>query len=392
VREVAAHPSSLTGRALRGEWAEIAPRAPRKARGVLRIVDAREHNLQGLTVELPLGQLVVVTGVSGAGKSTLIGRVLVENLLALHEQGEAGQRGEPGACERIEGAGAIESVIVVDQSAASRSPRSNPATVSKAFDAIRARFAETREAKALGVGPGWFSFNVAGGRCEKCEGAGEIVVDMQFLDDVRVPCDACGGSRYRREVLEVRLEGRSITDVLELTLDEAVEVFAGDRRIAGRLAPFARVGLGYLRLGQPLSTLSGGEHQRVRLAQALARKVSGKAGSKRGATRSAKNAGASLRLGTRLLVLDEPTTGLHPADVQVLLGCLDELIAEGDSVIVVEHNLDVVRRADFVLDLGPEGGPGGGRVVASGTPLEIASVAESATGAALRAARLAVVA
>ena len=323
---------------------------------------------------MPLGQLVVVTGVSGAGKSTLIGRVLVGNLLALREQGEAGQRGEPGACERIEGAGAIESVVVVDQSSASKSPRSNPATVSKAFDAIRARFAETREAKALGVGPGWFSFNVAGGRCEKCEGSGEVVIDMQFLDDVRVPCDICGGSRYRREVLEVRLDGRSITDVLELTLDEAVEVFADDRRIAGRLAPFVRVGLGYLRLGQPLSTLSGGEHQRVRLAQALSRKAAGRGAGK-------------VRLGTRLLVLDEPTTGLHPADVEVLLGCLDELIDEGDSVIVIEHNLDVVRRADFVLDLGPEGGPAGGRVVASGTPLQVAAVAESATGAALRATR-----
>ncbi len=367
VAEVAAHEASWTGRALRGELRLPARRAPRKALGTLRIVGAREHNLQAIDVALPLGQLVVVSGVSGAGKSTLVERVLVGNLLALRDEGEAGQRGEPGACDRIEGAGAIESVLVVDQRPSSRSPRSNPATVSKAFDAIRARFAATREAKALGVPPGWFSFNVAGGRCETCEGAGEVVIDMQFLDDLRVPCEVCGGSRYRREVLQVHLDGRSITDVLALTLDEAMEVFAGDRRIAGRLEPFVRVGLGYLQLGQSLATLSGGEHQRVRLAQALVRPAGGR------------------RPGTRLVVLDEPTTGLHPADVRVLMGCLEALIEEGDSVLVVEHNLDVVRRADFVLDLGPGAGPHGGRVVAAGTPDEVAATPGSATGAALRA-------
>ena len=367
VAEVAAHPSSWTGRALRGELRLEARRAPRPARGELRIFGAREHNLQGIDVTLPLGQLVVVTGVSGAGKSTLVERVLVGNLLALRDEAEAGQRGEPGACDRIEGAAAIESVLVVDQRPSSRSPRSNPATVSKAFDAIRARFAETREAKALGVPAGWFSFNVAGGRCETCEGAGEVVIDMQFLDDLRVPCEVCGGSRYRREVLQVQLDGRSITDVLALTLDEAIEVFAGDRRIASRLEPFVRVGLGYLQLGQPLSTLSGGEHQRVRLAQALARP-------------------SGARLGTRLLVLDEPTTGLHPADVRVLMGCLEELIQAGDSVLVVEHNLDVIRQADFVVDLGPGAGPHGGRVVAAGTPEQVAATPGTATGAALRGA------
>ncbi len=373
VAEVRAHPSSQTGRALRGEFVEPLARTPRKPRGELRIVGAREHNLKDLDVRLPLGQLVVVTGVSGAGKSTLIGRVLVGNLLADRDEAESGQRGEPGACERIEGGRAVESIVLVDQTPSSRSPRSNPATVSKAFDAIRARFAETREARALGVGPGWFSFNVSGGgRCEKCEGAGEVVIDMQFLDDVRVPCEICGGSRYRREVQQVRLDGRSITDVLALTLEEAIEVFADDRRVAGRLEPFVRVGLGYLQLGQPLSTLSGGEHQRVRLAQAMR-------------PRAARGKGAPRpQLGTRLFVLDEPTTGLHPADVHVLLGCLEELIGEGASVIVIEHNLDVIRRADFVLDLGPEGGPAGGRVVASGSPAEVAANRASATGAALR--------
>jgi excinuclease ABC subunit A len=364
---VAAHPSSFTGRALRGEFGARGPHRERRPRGTLRIVGAREHNLRDVSFDLPLGQLVAVTGVSGAGKSTLVRDVLVGNLLALRAEREAGQRGQAGCCESLEGAGQIDAVLVVDQSRSSRSPRSNPATASKAFDAIRARFAATREARALGVGPGWFSFNVAGGRCEACEGAGEIVVDMQFLDDIRVPCETCGGTRYRREAREVRLDGRSITDVLGLTLDEASEVFSGDRRIASRLEPFVRVGLGYLQLGQPLSTLSGGEHQRVRLAQALVR-------------------GARTALGTRLLVLDEPTTGLHPEDVRILLGCLDELVDAGDSVLVVEHNLDVIRHADFVIDLGPGGGPSGGRIVAIGSPEQVACTPGSATGQALREA------
>jgi len=250
--------------------------------------------------------------------------------------------------------------VVVDQTPAVRSPRSNPATVSKAFDGIRQRFAATREARALGVGPGWFSFNVPGGRCDVCEGSGETVIDMQFLDDVHAPCDACGGLRYRRDVLAVKLDGRSIVDVLALTIDEALEVFAGESRIRSKLEPFSRVGLGYLTLGQPLSTLSGGEHQRVRLALAL-----GEPG--RGV----------------LYVLDEPTTGLHAADVRVLLRCFDELIAAGGSVLVVEHDLDVIRRADWVIDLGPGGGPAGGRVVAEGPPASLVSQSASLTGAAL---------
>ncbi len=378
VAEVRAHPRSATARALRGELTGSArPQRP-PSPGSLRVVGAREHNLRGLTVESPLGRLVVVTGVSGAGKSTLVERVLVGNLLALQGEAEAGQRGEPGACDAIEGAGRIEAVVVVDQSPSSRSPRSNPATVSKAFDVIRTRFAETREAKALGVGPGWFSFNVAGGRCETCEGAGERVIDMQFLDDVRVPCDVCGGTRYQPEVLQVRLDGRTIIDVLALTVDEALEVFSGDRRVVSRLQPFARVGLGYLQLGQPLSTLSGGEHQRVRLGLALSRRRA--RGRGRGASPGAET------LGTRLVVLDEPTTGLHPVDVEVLLGCLDALIAEGDSVLVVEHNLDVIRRADWVLDLGPGGGPAGGQLVVAGTPDEVAVAPGSATGRALASA------
>ncbi len=355
VAEVRVHPESWTGRALRGE---LAPprRAPRPARGRLRIVGARANNLQNLSVELPLGNLVAVTGVSGAGKSTLVRSVLVGGLR---------REAERGACDGIEGAAAVALVVLVEPTPPARSPRSNPATVSKAFDAIRARFAATREARALGAGPGWFSFNVAGGRCEACEGAGEVVVDMHFLEDVRMPCEVCDGLRYRPEVMQVRLAGRSIVDVLGLTIDEALALFDDEPAIAKRLRPLERVGLGYLTLGQPLSTLSGGETQRLRLAQALVE----------------RSAGA-------LYVLDEPTTGLHPADVRLLLECLDQVIAAGSSVLVVEHNLDLIRAADFVLDLGPGAGPAGGRLVAAGTPAEIARCPDSATGAALRAVGL----
>jgi len=356
VDAIRAHPESLTGRALRGELAPP-PRPPRRARGRLRVVGASEHNLKGIDVTIPLGQLVVVTGVSGAGKSTLVRSVIVGQLLR-----EPGR----GACLRVEGGDALDEVVLVDPTPPARSARSNPATVSKAFDGIRRRFAATREAKALGVGPGWFSFNVAGGRCETCEGVGEVVVDMQFLDDVRVPCDGCGGRRYRPEALAIRLGGRSIVDVLDLTLEEAARVFADDREIVERLAPFVRVGLGYLTLGQPLSTLSGGESQRVRLALALWNE------SGRGPRREV------------LYVLDEPTTGLHPADVEVLLGCLGELLDAGGSVLAVEHNLDFIRRADHVIDLGPGGGPEGGEVVAEGSPEALARHPVSKTGAALR--------
>jgi excinuclease ABC subunit A len=352
VRARASCADSLTGRLLAGTL-DRAPRASRQASGRLRVVGARENNLRDVDVSVPLGQLVAFTGVSGAGKTTLVRSVLVGQLL---------REPERGACDRIEGAEALADVVLVEPTPPARSPRSNPATVSKAFEGIRRCFAETREARALGVSPGWFSFNVAGGRCEACEGAGEVVVDMQFLDDVRVPCESCLGGRYRSEVLDVKLRGRSIVDVLSLAVEEAIEFFADEPRISDRLAPLARVGLGYLALGQPLSTLSGGESQRLRIAQAL----------REGAPRS-------------LYVLDEPTTGLHAADIEVLLGCLDDLLAAGGSVIVVEHNLDVIRRADHVIDLGPEGGPGGGRVIATGSPAEIARVPESHTGAALRA-------
>ncbi len=355
VAELRDHPASLTARALRGEYGGAkasSRRKARKRRGALRIVGATENNLQDVTVEIPLGQLVAVTGVSGAGKSTLVRSVLVGHLTGDPERGR---------CRAVEGSEQIAETVVVDQTPPTRSSRSNPATVSKAFDGIRKRFAATREAKALGATPGWFSFNVAGGRCDVCEGVGEVVVDMQFLDDVRVPCEACDGTRYRPEAREIRLEGQSIVDVLGLPLEEAAQRFAHDGQVAERLRPFVQVGLGYLTLGQPLSTLSGGEAQRLRLALALQGRGAG-----------------------RLFVLDEPTTGLHPADVEVLVGCLDQLLDEGGSVVVVEHSLEVIRQADHVIDLGPEGGPGGGAVLAEGRPEAIAKVRESFTGAALR--------
>jgi excinuclease ABC subunit A len=351
VDEIRRESASITGRALGGE---LRPRRRRRrATGrLLRVVGARSNNLRDVSVEIPLDQLVVVTGVSGAGKSSLVRSVLVGQLRRDPERGE---------CDRLEGAEQIGDVVLVDPTPPSRSLRSNPATVSKSFDGIRRKFADTEEARRRGLAPGWFSFNVAGGRCEKCEGIGERVVDMQFLEDLRVPCESCGGSRYREEARAIRLHGRSIVEVLALTVEEALALFAEDRGIAGRLLPFVRVGLGYLTLAQPLVSLSGGEIQRLRLAQALA---VGKADS--------------------LYVLDEPTTGLHPAEIGVLLGCLDELLEAGGSAVVVEHNLDLIAQSDYVIDLGPEGGPGGGRVVARGTPRQVARVRRSHTGAALR--------
>jgi excinuclease ABC subunit A len=347
---------SLTGRALCGEWGrvrEASGRPEREARGHLTIVGARANNLRDLTVEIPLGQLVAVTGVSGAGKSSLIRSVLVGQLRAEPDRGD---------CDAIEGADAIDEVVIVDPHPPARRARSNPATVSKAFDGIRRLFASTREARALGVKPGWFSFNVPGGRCDACEGAGEVVVDMHFLDDVRMPCEQCDGRRYRREALDVEFSNLSIADVLDLTVDAALDVFGGDAKVAASLRSLADVGLGYVTLGQPLSALSSGEVQRLQLSQALG--------------------GSSAE--RTLFVLDEPTTGLHPADIDVLVGCLDRVIERGGSVIAVEHNLDVICQADFVIDIGPEGGPGGGEIVACGPPSALAGCARSLTGAALR--------
>lgn len=358
VADLRALPDSKTGMALRGELTAHA-RKPRNLARAKRLIvrDAEVNNLRKLTVEIPLNALVTISGVSGAGKSTLLHEVLVPGL-----NGRSSLDPQRRLPATLEGTEWIDRVVVVDQSPGTRSARSNPATVTKAFDAIRQRFAATREAKARGFTAGTFSFNVAGGRCDECEGAGEVVIDMQFLDDLRVPCDACGGKRYRREVLDIRLGGRTILDVLELSLEEASEIFAEDAKIAGRMEPLVRVGLGYLQLGQPLATLSGGEHQRLRLGQAL---VSG-------ADRT-------------LYIFDEPTTGLHPADISLLLSCLNEVVDAGASVLLVEHDLDVIRASDWVIDLGPGGGPMGGLLVAEGPPLTVAGAEHSLTGKLLAA-------
>lgn len=346
-REIA-QGDSLTGRVLRGELT-LRRRRRRTPSGRLELRGARLHNLQGVDVDVPLGQLVVVSGVSGAGKSSLVRGLLVGQL-----RGEA----DSGRAE-LRGAEQLDEVVLVEP-LPKRQRRANAATLSGAFEGIRRRFAAEPAARRLKLSPGWFSFNTPGGRCAHCEGSGETVVDMQFLEDLRVPCEACGGARYGPGAEEIRVAGRSIAEVLALSIAEVQALFAEDSRIAGRLAPFVRVGLGYLALGQPLASLSGGEAQRMRIAQALA---------------------APKR--RTLFALDEPTAGLHNSEVQVLLDCLDELLEQGGSVVVVEHHLDVIRLADHVIDLGPEGGPGGGQVLAAGTPEQVAR-ADSHTAAALR--------
>ena len=359
LEEIRSCPDSSTGALLRGEFSPSEPLRSTPGSNSLGIRGARGHNLVGLDVDVPLDCLVVVTGVSGAGKSTLIRSVLAEGLAP-----GSGGRDAVADFDEIQGAEQIQQVVVVDQTPAVRSPRSNLATVSKAFDGIRKLFSSTREARALGAKAGWFSFNVAGGRCEVCEGAGEVVVDMQFLDDVRVPCEACEGTRYQSDVLSLHYQGRSIAEVLALTIDEALEFFESQAKVVSALEPFRQLGLGYLPLGQPLSTLSGGENQRVRLALALDQPGPG-----------------------TLYILDEPTTGLHAADVEILLQGLRALIEIGATVIVIEHHLEVIRRADWIIDLGPDGGPGGGELVAQGVPAAIAETQGSRTGQALRALR-----
>lgn len=353
IETIRASRESRTGAALRGEIGGLeSKKRDLSSEPCLRIVEASVNNLRALTVEIPLHGLVAITGVSGAGKSTLVRDVIVPAL-----ESRASLDSSKEVWREFEGREWVDRVVIVDQSPTSRSARSNPATITKAFDAIRQLFAATREAKARGWLPGKFSFNVAGGRCDECEGAGVVVIDMQFLDDLRVPCDACGGRRYLREVLDIRIDGRSITDVLDLGLEEACEIFVDEPKIVSRLSPLVRVGLGYLRLGQPLSTLSGGEHQRLRLGQALIE----------GADRT-------------LYLFDEPTTGLHPTDTHVLLDCFDQVIEAGASIIVVEHDLDVIARADWVIDLGPGGGPEGGRIVAQGSPEDVSRNSASLTG------------
>jgi len=346
--------NTLTGRYLGGRDGIATPSSRRAPSGWLRVVGAREHNLRGVDVAFPLGTFIAVTGFSGAGKSSLVTGILYPALARrLH-----GAEARVGAHERLEGVEAIDKVIHIDQAPIGRTPRSNPATYTKAFDLVREVFASTPDARAAGFAAGRFSFNVAGGRCEACEGDGVKRVEMHFLPDVFVPCEVCAGRRYNEATLAVRYRGLDVAQVLDLTVAEALELFAPHPRLARILRTLADVGLDYVHLGQPAPTLSGGEAQRVKLSRELARTDTGRT----------------------LYVLDEPTTGLHFEDVKRLLGVLGRLVDAGNTVVVIEHHLDVIRAADHVIDLGPEGGAGGGAVVAAGTPEQVARVAASYTG------------
>jgi excinuclease ABC subunit A len=356
VEQILAHPDSLTARYLRGELRIPIP-AQRRARDPkkrLRIVGARGNNLRNLTVDVPLKLFVAVTGVSGSGKSSLVTDLLYASLARQFYRA----RVVPGAHDRIEGIENIDKVIDIDQSPIGRTPRSNPATYTGLFTPIRELFAQLPEAKMRGYGPGRFSFNVKGGRCEACEGDGLVKIEMHFLPDVYVPCEVCKGRRYNRETMEVRYKGRSVADVLDLTVADSLEFFSAQTRIREKLELLNDVGLGYLHLGQSATTLSGGEAQRVKLATELAKRDTGRT----------------------LYILDEPTTGLHFEDVRLLLEVLHRLVDKGNSVLVIEHNLDVIKTADWVIDLGPEGGAKGGNVVAQGIPEDVARTKGSHTG------------
>ncbi|MEN9011232.1 MAG: excinuclease ABC subunit A, partial [Yoonia sp.] len=312
------------------------------------------NNLQNVTVDYPLGQFVCVTGVSGGGKSTLT----IETLFKNASMKLNGARQTPAPCETIKGFEHLDKVIDIDQRPIGRTPRSNPATYTGAFTPIRDWFAGLPEAKARGYKPGRFSFNVKGGRCEACQGDGVIKIEMHFLPDVYVTCETCNGARYNRETLEIKFKGKSIADVLEMTVEDAQTFFTAVPSIRTKMDALMRVGLGYIKVGQQATTLSGGEAQRVKLSKELARQSTGRT----------------------LYILDEPTTGLHFEDVRKLLEVLHELVDQGNSVVVIEHNLDVVKTADHVIDIGPEGGDGGGQIVATGTPEQVATVSESHTG------------
>ena len=352
---VLAEPRSITGAFLRGERQIEIPATRRQGSGRSIVVrGAREHNLKNVDVAFPLARFVAVTGVSGSGKSTLVSDILFRALA----RELSGARDRPGTHDSIEGLDAIDKVIDIDQSPIGRTPRSNPATYTGLFAPIRELFAGTQEARVRGYKPGRFSFNVKGGRCEHCKGDGILKIEMQFLPDVYVPCEVCKGKRYNREALEIHYKGRSIADVLEMTIEEALDFFSPVPSVRAKLRTLNDVGLGYVHLGQPATTLSGGEAQRVKLATELSRRATGRT----------------------VYVLDEPTTGLHMADVEKLLHVLHRLVDAGNTVVVIEHNLDVVKTADWIVDLGPEGGERGGYVIAQGTPEEIAQVPGSATG------------
>ena len=353
--EIMKNPASITGQYLSRKKFIPVPAERRRGNGYfLEIVGAAENNLKDVNVKFPLGTLTLVTGVSGSGKSTLVNEILYRGVASRLYRA----KGKPGKHKKIKGLEHIDKVINIDQQPIGRTPRSNPATYTGVFDAIRELFSQVSESRMRGYKAGRFSFNVKGGRCEACRGDGILKIEMQFLPDVYVPCEVCKGARYNRETLEVHYKGKTIAEVLDMTIDEAVEFFANVPRIARKLEIIRDVGLGYIRLGQPATTLSGGEAQRVKLATELARRSTGKT----------------------LYILDEPTTGLHAADIHKLLLILQRLVDGGDTVVVIEHNLDVIKTADHIIDLGPEGGIGGGTIVAQGTPEEIVKVKASYTG------------
>ena len=354
--EVSKNPKSLTGQFLSGEDKIQTPKNRRKIQKNEKLVikNARENNLKNIDVEIPLGVMTVVSGVSGSGKSTLVNEILSKELLARKHRAQE----VPGAHDEILGLEKLDKAIVIDQSAIGRTPRSNPATYTGVFTQIRELFAGTPEANIRGYKAGRFSFNVKGGRCENCQGDGVIKIEMHFLPDVYVECDVCHGKRYNREALEILYKGKTISDVLEMTIDEATEFFENIPAIYRKLKTIQEVGLGYIKLGQPATTFSGGEAQRIKLATELARASTGKT----------------------MYILDEPTTGLHNADVKRLLSILNRLVDAGNSMVIIEHNLDVVKSADWLIDMGPEGGAGGGTVVATGTPEQVSKVQESWTG------------
>jgi len=355
LEDIVSAPRSLTGQYLSGARKIPVPAHRRPGNGsFLKVYGARENNLQNLDAAIPLGTMTVVTGVSGSGKSSLVGEIFYKHLAAKLNRAKV----RAGAFDRMEGLEHLDKVVGIDQNPIGRTPRSNPATYTGLFDDIRSLFAATAEARTRGYGPGRFSFNVKGGRCEACCGDGLKKIEMHFLPDVYVPCEVCQGKRYNRETLEVTYKGKTIADVLEMTADEALEFFANQPKLHEKVKTLVQVGLGYIRLGQSSTTLSGGESQRVKLADQLSRRATGRT----------------------VYILDEPTTGLHTADVHQLIGVLQTLVDAGNTVLIIEHNLDVIKSADWLLDLGPEGGDGGGRLLCAGTPEQVAAHEESHTG------------
>ena len=357
--DVAATPESITGQYLSGKREIPLPSARRLGNGKTVVVQgARENNLKNIDVRIPLGKFVCVSGVSGSGKSTLVTDILSKKAAQLLY----GARDRPGECDAITGLEQLDKVVVIDQSPIGRTPRSNPATYTGTFTPIREMFASVPEARLRGYKPGRFSFNVKGGRCEACQGEGYIQIEMQFLPDVEVPCEVCHGARYNREALDIQFRGKNIAEVLDMTVEQAVQFFEAFPRIRMKLQTLHDVGLGYIRIGQPATTLSGGEAQRVKLATELSRRATGRT----------------------LYILDEPTTGLSFEDVNALMGVLHRLVDAGNTVLIIEHHLDVIKQADHIIDLGPLGGDRGGEIVAEGTPEEVAEIEESVTGRYLR--------